>query len=349
VRARAAPRRAARRRAAARPRSRPRDPPPPRSSREGRLAFAVHAYVLANGYKLVAAGAAAEGGPGAGAAAAAEEEVDAAGWDALEGRFAFRYADADGRGRPPLALQLLAAGARLLAHWDAGGGAAAAAAPGRALELDVARFTSEEGGEGGGGGGYRAFGDLVALLDRELGPALGLAPGGGAGAGGAQPSGRAGAAASGASGAEESAQERRAREYADDPLRAGPPRRAVGYDDAVPPGVRPPGMPRGGGFPEPPLHPGGGMLVGPGHPMFGPGRLGPTGGGGFGPGGGFGEPGRGPPPPCLPPGARWDPIAPPGQPGFHPDDLRRPGPDRPHPDLPPPGPGRGPDWDAYFG
>lgn len=57
-----------------------------------------------------------------------------------------------------------------------------------------------------------------------------------------------------------------------------------------------------------PLHGGGGMLVGPGDPIFGPGRL----GGGVG-----GPPGRG----ALPPGARWDPIAPPGMRGFHPGEA----------------------------
>ena len=52
-------------------------------------------------------------------------------------------------------------------------------------------------------------------------------------------------------------------------------------------------------------HRGGGMHVGPGDPIFGPGRM----GGGVG-----GPPGHG----SLPPGARWDPVAPPGLPGFNP-------------------------------
>ena len=52
-------------------------------------------------------------------------------------------------------------------------------------------------------------------------------------------------------------------------------------------------------------HRGGGMHVGPGDPIFCPGRM----GGGVG-----GPPGHG----SLPPGARWDPVAPPGMPGFHP-------------------------------
>lgn len=64
------------------------------------------------------------------------------------------------------------------------------------------------------------------------------------------------------------------------------------------------------GLMEPgPLRGGGGMHVGPGDPIFGPGRM----GGGLG-----GPPGHGPGMPGLPPGARWDPIAPPGMRGFHP-------------------------------
>jgi proteasome inhibitor subunit 1 (PI31) len=89
-----------------------------------------------------------------------------------------------------------------------------------------------------------------------------------------------------------------------------------------------------------------GMLMGPGHPAFG--------GGGMGGGGGGLPPG---------PGMRWDPIAPQGLPGFHPDDFAR-GPGRGalggrgggggggggvHPDIMQPGPGRGTDWDASSG
>jgi proteasome inhibitor subunit 1 (PI31) len=78
------------------------------------------------------------------------------------------------------------------------------------------------------------------------------------------------------------------------------------------------------------------MHVGPGDPIFGPGRM----------GGGVGAPpGHG----SLPPGARWDPIAPPGMQGFHPDDFQRPGGGRPHPDMAQPGPGRGTDMDYMFG
>ena len=88
---------------------------------------------------------------------------------------------------------------------------------------------------------------------------------------------------------------------------------------------------------------GGGMHVGPNDPLFA-GRHDPL----RVPGGG----GRG----GLPPGARYDPIAPEGLPGFNPDDFqpqrrggRGSGGPPMHPDLLQPGPGRGADWDSMFG
>lgn len=116
---------------------------------------------------------------------------------------------------------------------------------------------------------------------------------------------------------------------------AGIPAYAVGYEDVVPAGFHAPGI---GTVPILPGGPGrgGGMQVGPGHPMFGRGKL----------GGGVGMP---PEHPGLPPGARWDPIGPPGTRGFHPDDFQHRDPSRPHPDMMQPGPGRGTDWDSFFG
>ncbi|KAJ3104694.1 hypothetical protein HDU97_008970 [Phlyctochytrium planicorne] len=72
---------------------------------------------------------------------------------------------------------------------------------------------------------------------------------------------------------------------------------------AAAPGLIPP---RGG------MHPGGGMFVGPDHPMFGGGGGGfggGYGGGGFGPGG-MGGGGVFFPPGAVPPGARFDPVGP---------------------------------------
>eukprot|EP00889_Picochlorum_renovo_P000531 jgi/Picre1/27561/NNA_000528.t1 len=76
----------------------------------------------------------------------------------------------------------------------------------------------------------------------------------------------------------------------------------------------------------------GGMLVGPHHPIFGPGRLDPT---------------RPEQQGTLPPGARWDPIAPPGVRGFFPGDFQRrqPPSTQPHPDVMPRGdPSDGPEY-----
>lgn len=84
-------------RVGARRRVAPRARPQPRttfllssSSDADALAFAVHAYILADGYALVAAGAAADGDA---LPADAGDEVGPAGWDALDGRYAFRYVD----------------------------------------------------------------------------------------------------------------------------------------------------------------------------------------------------------------------------------------------------------------
>jgi proteasome inhibitor subunit 1 (PI31) len=111
----------------------------------------------------------------------------------------------------------------------------------------------------------------------------------------------------------------------------------VGYGDVVPPGIRPPGsLGEPGG-----LGRGGGMMVGPHHPIFGPSRIDDP---AYDP---SIEPSRG----GLPPGARWDPIGPPGTPGFRPTDFqRRPSSrEHPHPDIMPPGRGAGTNWDSFFG
>lgn len=120
---------------------------------------------------------------------------------------------------------------------------------------------------------------------------------------------------------------------------------SVGYDDVVPPGFRPPGYLGGeSSLMEGPPRRGGGMHVGPGHPIFGPGKFGE--GVGVLPGSG----GHHGPTPGLPPGARWDPIGPPGTRGFRPGDYQQRGdPSKPHPDVMQPGPGKGTDWDSFYG
>lgn len=94
----------------------------------------------------------------------------------------------------------------------------------------------------------------------------------------------------------------------------------VGYADVNP--VNPQGAGQG-------LGPGG-MMVGPHHPIFGRGRLEPP----------EGHEGN------LPPGARWDPIGPPGTRGFFPGDFQRRNQTTRdvHPDIMQPGRSQSSDW-----
>jgi proteasome inhibitor subunit 1 (PI31) len=310
-----------------------------------KLAFAVHAFLLAEGYKLVATGAAAED---EGADWGTDrEEVATSDWDSLEGAYAFRYQDSQGS-RSPLYVKCLSAGPQLLVHWVPGGSAAAvntgSSPEPHTLELEVGAYTTDAPAAPAC---YKDADKLVQQLSQCFSGALG--------------SGKAGTAAGAAAAAGSSGRQGEAatasgsgRAEREDPLREPAGVSGIGYrppgipvgigaDDVVPPGVPPPGYGGGPGFPglmEPgPLRGGGGMHVGPGDPIFGSGRM----GGGVG-----GPPGHGPGMPGLPPGARWDPIAPPGMRGFHPDDYQQ-QPGRVHPDMAQPGPGRGTDFDQMFG
>ena len=105
-------------------------------------------------------------------------------------------------------------------------------------------------------------------------------------------------------------------------------------------------MPTQGGYGGSMGPTGGGMHVGPGHPFFADRLRNP----GLASGGLGGIRGG-----MMPGGARWDPIAPEGLQGWHPEDFQRgvPGRGAPippvHPDMMQPGPGRGADWDHMFG
>lgn len=318
-----------------------------RRSNEDKLAFAVHAYVVAQGYKLVATGADAETDANF---SADREEVNPTGWNALPGLYSFRYQDAEGK-RPSLYLKCIVAGPKLLVQWVTGAGAAGTqTGSSHVQELQIDKFTTDAPNSPAA---YQNTDNLMKVLDGGLGQALGLA------AHPSEPQPKTHATRQPVPFNErEEAEPGPSREYS--PLQEGPPRfpgdyrggrggamppgflpTGVGYEDVVPPGVRPPGFGGGaGGVPglmEGPPHMGGGMHVGPGHPMFGPGRL----------GGGVGMPGNHG---TLPSGARWDPIGPPGTRGFRPDDFQRDrDPSHPHPDLAQPGPGKGTDWDAFYG
>lgn len=295
-------------------------------SKPDKVAFAVHAFVLSRGYKLVAVGPAAE-------AEAADwaldhEEVGPEGWNDTEGVYAFRYQDLQGA-RPALYVKAVAAGPQLLAHWLEAAPQPALASP-RTLELDTERYATDSEAPSAS---YSHLGELLVRLAAAMGG--GMATGAQAGRKAAEP---AEPAARAEPRLEPEGRPGWAQPGPGPGFPAPPVPSNVGADDVVPPGFRPPGMGPTGGGDMPGLHPGGGMVVGPGHPIFGPGRLGgPVGG----------PPGLG----SLPLGARWDPIAPPGMRGFHPNDFqRRPDPAHPHPDIMQPGPRNGnTDWDAMFG
>jgi len=333
-------------------------PPLSCRSNEDKVAFAVHAYVLAQGYKLVSTGAKAEDPATDFASSQDREEVDDSGWDSLPGVYVFRYQDVAAAGkRAPLFVKCIVVGPKLLVQWMAG-----ASDQTHVLELDIDKYTSEAALAPAA---YKNTEDLMKNLDTGLGKAFSIA-----GAADSAPTKEQQQQQEQGTrretyqeGKEEPGPSYRGEEGYSSPLQEGPPYypaggggggrevlppgimpSSVGYEDVVPPGVQPPGYGGVGGVPAGPPHRGGGMHVGPGHPVFGPGKL----------GGGVGMPpefgGRGDHGGSLPPGARWDPIGPPGTRGFRPDDFQ-PGrdPSHPHPDMSQPGPGKGTDWDQFFG
>jgi len=230
-------------------------------------------------------------------------------------------------------MKCIAAGPQLLIQWALG--TASDASNASVLELSIEHFTTNESSSPLA---YKNSEDLMSVLEGSLGLSL-------------QSAGRGEAVlASGrAVDLEEPQRSQREREeeveeqpyfpYGGQGLPAVPPT-GVGFEDVVPPGVRAPGLrpPSPGGLMEGTPRRGGGMLVGPDHPIFGPGKLGE--------GVGVGREGPGP---ALPPGARWDPIGPPGTRGFRPDDFQKHDPSKPHPDMMQPGSDRGTDWDSFYG
>ncbi|PNW80820.1 hypothetical protein CHLRE_07g331000v5 [Chlamydomonas reinhardtii] len=354
-----------------------------------RLAFAVHAVVSVNGFSLRKVGdSAVDEAVAAGAAALPAEECGLQGWNqgqaepggagvAEPATYGFLYVPEsagmdrqDNKGSPAPLLLVKCLNLHSAADDTPGVllASLADAATGRppvTLELPVARYVSS-------GGTYDKMEELIGRVTGALEEALEVpaASRSGAKAAGVSTAGKTAAATPAASTTSQGQQQQpqRGREEGPDPdhdpLRddryrgapRGPARGPPGYgvgaeEDWVPGGVpRPPGMggglmlPGGGGG----FAGGGGMLVGPDNPIFadrlrhprmgGPG-MGPGGGPGMGPGSGV-------------PGMRWDPIAPEGLQGWHPDDFTREGRavrGEGFNDIGRPPPGRGPDWDNMFG
>ncbi|CAL5228110.1 g11185 [Coccomyxa viridis] len=326
-------------------------------NKHDQLAFAVHAYLIADGYRLTATGKAAD---------VPDEEIpedkkrsSVKGWNHMEDGYAFRYEDPTGK-RNPLMVKMVPMDGHLLLQWMA----PKSFKEPRLLDLDVNNYVDAPSDTAGDdpAAGYKSMDDLVAKLRqtfhghaaeaaakqqpaatvREAIPEA-VAP--------AAQSLRSDAPGTSRSPAPDMDDDYLLREG---PRNAGPrtggipPVPSIGTDDLHPPM---PGIPRE--FPGPddipysgglggPERPGGigGMYVGPDDPIFAgrfPGRGGM--GGDFGPGiSGRGR-GRG-----SFPGAIWDPIAPPGMPGFRPEDFQRgargnTGRGDVHPDVMPPGPG----------
>lgn len=315
---------------------------------DDKVAYALHAYIMAQNYKLVAVGPQAD--VPSEVFASDMPEINVSGTIPLvdEGVYAFGYQDTEHR-RPALHIKGVVVpanqvqGNAVLVHWSAiEGNSGANAQP--VLELMTAEYTTKDRAEVPQA--VKNMEQLVKTLDSAFGHVLGIGVGIGAAKSNILPLNAPPGSSSRSSG-EEGPRERGVDQgrgaqpsqgswpLEERPLPPGILPSTVGYDDVVPPGFRPPGM-VGGGIPEGPPHPGGGMLVGPDHPMFGPGRLQapPS------------TDGRGG---VLPPGARWDPIGPPGTRGFFPEGGRRSDGEHPHPDIAQPGPGRGTDWTSFYG
>lgn len=293
-------------------------------SQAGRLAYAVHAYFLARGAKVVAVGQRADD---AEPDTILTEEVETQGWDDLQDHFAFRYIPESGNTQDALQVMMDVVGNALVVHWAA----VTSSRPPRSLQLLLSDFTRDASGVQEG---YVNTDKLLDILHENLGDAFSED---------SQTVHSSGQAAD--------ADSRKTRTPhlekegdVDDALTAAEmplpwpnndnDRRAaaVGAQDLVPLGLRAPGslVEPGGSHLG---YGGGGMHVGLDDPVYNS-RLRQ---GGRGVSGGV-------------PGARFDPINPQGLPGWNPDDFQQQG-NRglPHPDIMPPGPDRGTDFNSMFG
>ena len=317
-------------------------------SRAERLTLAVHMYVVGLGYLLTRTGEGtqleAENATGYKAESIAKddgtERTEGSDWNNTPGVYVFHYTN-DGTQdtfHGEVVMKSLVVGEDLIVHIQRHKEGIDTAEPKDdsildecSVSLNISEYTTGEGVQGISNLGYKGLDALVSKLNSEIGVHLDPAKG-----------------QSTSEGLSERDTESQ-RKYVPpvgyndgemNPSHDGEQMDTrdtrVGYGDVVPPGIRPPGsLIEPGG-----LGRGGGMMVGPHHPIFGPRRI--------------DDPeydpsieGRG----GLPPGARWDPIGPPGTPGFRPSDFQRRQSSRehPHPDIMPPGRGAGANWDSFFG
>lgn len=301
-------------------------------SRSDRLAFAAHAFMIAQGFKLEAVGDDAEKASSADSIQCNEDEVDISKWNSSTDAYTFLYNPnlwQQGVVTVPILLKMVNLGDQLLLSWVTLKSSSQESqqvelkGP-HQLELKVDNYTTSKAELPAC---YQNLADLIDKLHSKVVSVHGYLV--------CKPESSDTKSTAAASTRQEPLPDYGAAEdeFPSEPRRyVEPPIGGMGNSDAVPPGFRPPGY---GGLQEPfPAGMGrsGGMHVGPDDPLFA-GRS------------GMQRPGRAG---VNPAGARYDPIGPPGMPGFNPDDFqtgRRPL----HPDLAQPGPGRGTDWDSMFG
>ncbi|CAK7342754.1 unnamed protein product [Dovyalis caffra] len=279
-----------------------------------KIAFAVHAFFLANGYALTATGPAAFS-ESAALSAPSTNEVGTENWNEVDGEYAFVFLNPD-KGGKRVVLKCLVMNGKLAVSAITDG----VSEPVN-LEIDVGDYVGENGATNYSEQ-YKNLDKLVKKMDEEI---LSKLDG---------PSTSSKASLSSNSCLES----RYALRQNNEP--------GVGFYEPTSPQIPPsgfvvppvPGNPMSDLYPGPgagmyPTGPrrGGGMLIGPDDPSWS---------GLFG-----GDPGFPGGQPNIPPGARFDPFGPPGVPGFEPNRFtrfpRRPG-SNTHPDLEPMG--RDPDF-----
>lgn len=257
-------------------------------------------------------------------------EVDIDGWNKVAGVYSFLYQDIEGT-RDPFQLKCLRVGDNIVLHWALMRDPRTPSIQ----DFNLDRYTTADSNVPQM---YQHVDELITMLDDTLGKDICYLE---------EKEGKAFDAAEGKIRSEEEGfimsgemgVSKNLKDKEEEPRSSHDfdiPRSSVGYEDIVPPGCRPPGL-RPVVRPEGMPHPGGGMHVGPDHPIFGGGKLGRS----------EDNQSRNEHGGILPPGARWDPIGPPGTQGFRPEDFQRQQ-GKPHPDMMQPGPGRT-DWDSFFG
>lgn len=275
-----------------------------------RVAFAVHASLLAGGYSLTAVGSAATSSAPPGSPPSEENEVGIEGWNGLEGAYAFQYS---GGNQPGLCKALIVKCTAMGDLLMVDASPLSDADTPTNLEIKVSDYAVDSMATNYG----EQYSDLDGLVERVNSSIISKV----------SPSVPATTsdntrvpAASGQHEREREVRQPRSSLLEDPPRSSGfeyPEVPAYGGNDLLPgpgAGIFAPRRDIGVG--------GGSMLVGPGDPRWGRIGVGP-------------QPG-GPIPPGVPPGARFDPFGPPGVPGFEPNrfirDPRRP-PGGGHPDL----------------